>query len=57
MPQNSNLEPIELPMDLKFGEDPTTDFFNNLSALKIVSPIEKTLDFSKSINSLLKLIF
>jgi len=35
MPQNSKLEPIKLPMDLKFGEDPTTDFFNNLSALRV----------------------
>ena len=35
MPQNRDLDPIELPMDLKFGQEPTTEFFNNLSALKV----------------------
>jgi len=35
MPQNSNLEPITLPMDLKFGQSPTTMFSNNLKALKV----------------------
>ncbi len=35
MPQNNDLSPIELPMDLKFGQEPTTEFFNNLSALKV----------------------
>ena len=30
MPQNNNLEPIELPMDLKFGEPANTKFQNNL---------------------------
>ena len=35
MPQNNDLEPIELPMDLKFGNEPTTEFYNNLSALKV----------------------
>jgi len=35
MPQNNDLKPIELPMDLKFGKEPTTEFFNNLSALKV----------------------
>jgi thymidylate synthase (FAD) len=35
MPQNNDLEPIELPMDLKFGKEPTTEFYNNLSALKV----------------------
>ena len=33
MPLNNNLEPIELPMDLKFDENPTTVFTNNLRAL------------------------
>lgn len=35
MPQNLNLEPITLPMDLKFGEKPSTVFYNNLQALKV----------------------
>lgn len=35
MPQNNDLDPIELPMDLKFGQEPTTEFFNNLSALRV----------------------
>ena len=33
MPLNNDLEPIELPMDLKFDENPTTVFTNNLRAL------------------------
>lgn len=35
MPQNLNLKPITLPMDLKFGEQPKTNFQNNLKALKV----------------------
>ena len=35
MPINYDLEPIELPMDLKFGQDPSTEFFNNLASLKV----------------------
>ena len=35
MPQNKNLKPVNLPMDLKFGEEPMTKFENNLSALKV----------------------
>ena len=35
MPQNKNLKPVNLPMDLKFGEEPHTKFQNNLSALKV----------------------
>ena len=35
MPQNKNLEPVRLPMKLKFDEAPSTQFFNNLEALKI----------------------
>ena len=34
MPLNNDLEPIQLPMDLKFGQEPTTNFHNNLRALK-----------------------
>ena len=35
MPINTNLDPIELPMDLKFDDEPTTEFYNNLRALKV----------------------
>ena len=35
MPQNPDLEPIQLPMELKFGENPKTEFLNNLKALKV----------------------
>jgi hypothetical protein len=35
MPQNNNLKPINLPMQLKFGRKPSTMFKNNLSALKV----------------------
>ena len=35
MPLNNDLEPIELPMDLKFGQQTHTKFYNNLDALKV----------------------
>jgi thymidylate synthase (FAD) len=35
MPVNKDLEPIELPMVLKFGNEPKTQFHNNLDALKV----------------------
>jgi len=35
MPQNLNLKPVELPMELKFGQEPRTEFFNNLDHLKV----------------------
>ena len=35
MPKNPDLEPIELPMDLKFNKSPQTTFENNLTALKV----------------------
>ena len=35
MPQNRNLEPITLPMALKFGKKHSTNFFNNLEALTV----------------------
>ena len=27
MPQNTNLKPVDLPMKLKFGQEPTTEFY------------------------------
>jgi len=35
MPINKNLTPVTLPMDLKFGDRPTTTFSNNLRALNV----------------------
>ena len=35
MPKNNNLEPCKLPMPLRFGEKPTTEFVNNLDALDV----------------------
>ena len=35
MPQNNNLKPVSLPMMLKFGQEPKTEFHNNLSHLKV----------------------
>jgi len=35
MPINKDLEQIELPMVLKFGQEPNTNFLNNLDALKV----------------------
>lgn len=35
MPVNYDLEPITLPMDLKFDQDASTEFYNNLRALKV----------------------
>ena len=35
MPQNKNLKPVELPMVLKFGQEPKTEFHNNLAHLKV----------------------
>ena len=35
MPQNKNLKPVQLPMDLKFGQEPKTLFYNNLEHLQV----------------------
>jgi len=35
LPINNSLEPITLPMDLKFGQEPLTNYINNLEALNI----------------------
>ena len=35
MPQNKRLNPISLPMELKFGQEPQTEFYNNLSHIKV----------------------
>ena len=35
MPINNNLAPVTLPMDLKFGQEPVTNYINNLESLNI----------------------
>ncbi len=35
MPINKNLMPVNLPMELKFGQEPSTTFSNNLRALNV----------------------
>lgn len=35
MPQNPKLQKVDLPMVLKFGQKPKTEFHNNLDALKV----------------------
>jgi thymidylate synthase (FAD) len=35
MPKNNNLEPVKLPMTIRFGERPTTEFKNNLESIKV----------------------
>ena len=35
MPQNPNLEPVTLPMPLRFEEKPETEFVNDLDALRV----------------------
>lgn len=35
MPQNKNLNPVKLPMKLRFEEEPTTEFLNDLDNLTV----------------------
>lgn len=35
MPKNNKLKPVELPMEIRFGEKPTTVFKNNLRAIEV----------------------
>ena len=35
MPKNNDLKPVKLPMAIRFGEEPTTKFFNNLDAISV----------------------
>ena len=35
MPQNPNLDPVVLPMPLRFGEEHHTEYTNNINALKV----------------------
>jgi len=35
LPQNNDLTPVDLPMTLRFDEEPTTDFLNDLEGLEV----------------------
>lgn len=35
MPMNNNIEPVKLPMSIRFGEKQTTKFKNNLDSIKV----------------------
>lgn len=35
MPKNNDLEQVKLPMKIRFGEKPTTEFKNNLDSIKV----------------------
>jgi len=35
MPKNNDLQPVKLPMEVRFGEKPTTKFINNLDAINV----------------------
>lgn len=48
MPKNNNLQPTMLPMELRFGEKPTTIFKNNLSSLKVELMSAPTMDELRS---------
>ena len=49
MPLNNDLEPIELPMELKFGREPSTSFMNNLKALKVELVDSPTTDQARDV--------
>lgn len=49
MPINNDLTPITLPMDLKFGKEPETNFENNLNALKVELVDAPTSDQARSV--------
>ena len=44
MPKNNNLEPVKLPMTLRFGEKPVTKFKNNLDAINVTLMQAPTMD-------------
>lgn len=48
MPANNNLDPIVLPMALRFDEKPTTEFKNNLKAMKVTLMSAPTMDELRS---------
>ena len=49
MPINKDLQPIELPMELKFGQRPSTRFHNNLEALNVELVDAPTSDQARNV--------
>ena len=49
MPLNNDLEPIELPMDLKFDKPVHTEFSNNLTALGVELVDAPTTDQARNV--------
>lgn len=49
MPKNNNLEPVKLPMELRFNEKPNFDFVNDLENIKVTlvdhTPFEHLLNY------------
>ena len=56
MPQNLDLEPITLPMSLRFGEEPRTEFVNNLDALNVHRNAQHMIDFRPKVKDYVKSI-
>ena len=48
MPKNNDLTPTKLPMEIRFGEKPTTNFKNNLSSINIELISAPTMDELRS---------
>lgn len=44
MPKNNSLEPVTLPMALRFGEKPKTEFKNNLDSINVTLMQAPTMD-------------
>lgn len=44
MPKNNGLKPVKLPMAVRFGEKPTTEFKNNLDAINLELVNYPTMD-------------
>jgi len=49
MPLNRDLEPITLPMELKFGKKSTTNFYNNIEALNVELIDAPTVDGARNV--------
>jgi thymidylate synthase (FAD) len=48
MPKNNNLTPTKLPMEIRFGEEPTTTFKNNLQSIDVELVSAPTMDELRS---------
>ena len=53
MPKNNKLEPVKLPMEIKFGKSPKTKFKNNLESIKVELMDEPSVEQLKTVDELL----